>query len=258
MKLRALILAVALAAGAASLAWPELAVAEASAEQAILDSLLKGYDEVNRGDSSLATVTMNIKTARWERSMTLKISSKGTENALIQVMAPAKDKGQATLKVEDNLWNYLPKVDRTIKLPASMMSSSWMGSHFSNDDLVRESRAQDDFDATLKAQPVDGKGDYVVEMVPKPDAPVVWGKVVLTFDSEHRLPSKSTFYDEKGEAVREITYSDLKEVGGRMMPMRMKMLPLDKDGEYTEIVYEDIKLDIELDDSTFTLQALKP
>ncbi|MBN2361850.1 MAG: outer membrane lipoprotein-sorting protein [Deltaproteobacteria bacterium] len=223
-----------------------------------VEDLLNRTDDLMRGKSSVGTVTMHVKTARWDRKLTLKSWSKGTDKTLIVIEAPAKEKGTATLKVDQDIWNYLPKVDRTIKVPASMMSGSWMGSHFTNDDLVRESRFVDDFTCTMESRPKDNpQQHYVIACVPRPDAPVVWGKVVARVRGSDQLPDNITYFDEKGTLVRTMTYDEVKKLGDRTIPTHMKLVPADKPDEFTEMSYGDLKFDIDLPDSTFTLQALK-
>ena len=235
------------------LAPPSTAVAGPTAEE-----LLNRTDDVQRGESSHGTVTMNVKTDRWDRSLTMEMWTEGEDKSLIVIRSPAKEAGMATLKVDDNIWNYLPKVDRTMKVPASMMSGSWMGSHFSNDDLVKESRMADDYTFAFTHKPSDGDAnEYVIECTPKPDAPVVWGKVVVTVDGETELPTEITYWDEKGELKRTMTFDDVKDLDGRQIPCRMKLVPADEPEEYTEVLYDDIEFDIEIPPETFTLQALK-
>ena len=173
-----------------------------------VEELLKATDDVARGEQSVAVIAMHVKTARYERSMEMKAWSQGTEKTLIRILSPMKDAGVVTLKVEDNIWNYLPKVDRTMKIPSGMMSGSWMGSHFSNDDLVRENRLSEEFDATMTAKP-DGKPDglYVIELIPKPEAPVVWGKVVTRVRAD-MIPVDVKYYDEKGTLVRTMSFGE--------------------------------------------------
>lgn len=210
-----------------------------------------------RGESSVATMQMHVKTKRYERTMKMKSWSKGAERTLIRILEPAKDAGVATLKVEDNLWNYLPKVDRTMKVPAGMMSGAWMGSHVNNDDLVRESRFSDDFTWTVDERPgEDGTGHWVITLTPRPDAPIVWGRVVVTISAD-RLPEKTVYYDEDGERVRTMTFSDVTEVDGRKVPMTFRVEPADKPGEFTEMRYTELEFGVDLPDRTFTLQALK-
>jgi outer membrane lipoprotein-sorting protein len=239
-----------------------LAVAAPAAAQSDDDlarELLDATDDVQRGESSYARVSMHVKTARWERSMTMESWSKGQEKSLIKILSPAKEAGMATLKVEDNIWNYLPKVDRTMKVPASMMSGAWMGSHFSNDDLVKESRMADDYTYSITSRPEDNPdGLFVIELIPKPDAPVVWGKVEVTIRGEDRMPVSIEYFDEKDGLARTMNFSDIRELGGKLVPCKMTLLPKDKPEEFTVVTYDTLEFDLEIPDSTFTLQALKP
>ncbi len=220
--------------------------------------LLDRVDDLFRGKSSEATVEMHVKTSSFERHLKIRVMSQGKDKALIRILEPAKEKGVTTLRVGDNLWNYLPKIDRTIKVPAAMMSSSWMGSHFTNDDLVQESRFSDDYDATMTAKPgAKGKGDYVITMIPKPNAPVVWGKVVVSIDGKTALPKVVRYYDEKGKLVRTMTYSDVKDIDGRQLPTTMKLVPEEHPGEYTTLHYDTLRIGADLPPRTFSLQALR-
>jgi outer membrane lipoprotein-sorting protein len=227
-----------------------------AAEPTILE-LLEATDDAARGQSSEAVMTMAVKTNRYERTMKMKAWSKGTEKSLITILEPAKDAGMATLKVEDNLWNYLPKVDRTMKVPAGMMSGSWMGSHFSNDDLVKENRLSEDFTCVFDAKPdTDPDHNYVISCTPTETAAVVWGKVTAVVTPD-KVPVKIDYFEEDGSLVRTMTYSDVQEVNGKLTPLTMELIPHDKPGEFTRISFEDLKLDVDLDDSMFSLQALK-
>ena len=222
----------------------------------VIDELLRGTDDLMRGESSVASMELDVKTKRYERTMKMKVWSQGTERTLIRITAPAKDSGICTLKIEDNIWNYLPKVDRTMKVPAGMMSNSWMGSHFSNDDLVKESRLSDDFDAILSASPEKGDDHYLIVLTPKPDAAVVWGKIEVRISLE-KLPEAMRYYEEDGTLVRTLAYSNVQEVAGRRIPMTMTLTPEGKGGEYTRVTYSELAFDMELPSETFTLQALR-
>lgn len=227
-------------------------------EKPTIEELLVAADDVQRGESSKAVMTMEVKTSRYERTMKMRALSQGTENSLVTILEPAKDAGVSSLKVGDNLWNYLPKVDRTMKVPAGMMSGSWMGSHFSNDDLVKESRMSEDFTAKFTQEPTEEEPErsWIIELVPKPDAPVVWGKVVLEV-SKDRLPVRIEYFDEKDNLVRTMAFSDVQEIEGRKVPMKMTLTPADKPGEYTRVAYDSLEFDVPLSARTFTLQALK-
>ncbi len=232
-----------------------LLLGTAQAADPTLDQLLNASDDVLRGDRSRAVVEMQVKTDRYERSMKMEAWAEGTENSLIRIVEPAKEAGVATLKVGDNIWNYLPKVDRTMKIPAGMMGGSWMGSHFTNDDLVKESRMSEDFDGTIVGRP-ETEGEWVVELIPKPTAAVVWGKVVARV-SKDLLPTRVEYYDEKGTLARTMLFEEVGDLGGRVVPRSMVLKPADKPDEYTRVRYLELDFDSPIPDGTFTLQALK-
>jgi hypothetical protein len=214
-------------------------------------------DDLLRGASSRGTMTMRIQSTRWKRELQMQVRSKGTDRTLIQILAPPKEKGTATLKVEKNIWHYLPKVDRTIKVPASMMSAAWMGSHFTNDDLVRESRYEADYECDYEQLPEDADGHFLIACIPKPDAPVVWGRVEISVRASDELADEIRFLDEKGTLRRTILYENIGDLGGKRLPRRIRVVPADKPGELTEIVYEDMEFDVDLPDRTFSLQSLR-
>lgn len=219
-------------------------------------ALLERVDDLMRGESSRGTMTMRVVTRRFERSLKMEVVSKGKKRSLIRITEPAKERGTATLKVDDQIWNYLPRVDRTIKVPASMMSSSWMGSHFSNNDLVREVRFSEDYECEL----ADAEGEatqWLVSCVPHEDTPVVWGRVEIAIDRDDELPRATRYYDERGELARTMTYDDVRELAGYRLPTRMRVEPADQPDELTEIVYEKLELDVPVDDRVFTLQSLR-
>ncbi len=232
-----------------------LGVAEAA--EPTVEELLDAADDANRGASSHGKMSMQVKTDRYERSMEMEVWTRGTEDSLIRILSPAKEKGMSTLKVGDNIWNYMPKIDRTMKISGAAMSGQWMGSHITNDDLVKQSRMREDYTYTLTAKPdAEGKGVYRVELVPKPEAPVVWGKVVLDVRSD-RQPVQIAYFDEKGELVRTMKFLDIQEMGGRTLPATLRVEPADAPAEFTEIRYSEMQFDVELGDRIFSLQSLK-
>jgi len=215
-------------------------------------------DQLLRGKSSIATVKMQISTKNWQRSLSMQIWSLGTENVLVRINKPKKEAGTATLKVGNNIWNYLPKVNRTIKIPASMMMASWMGSHFTNDDLIKESRLIRDYFIAISFEGErDGTEVYEFTLTPKPEAPVVWGKVVLEVRQADLMPTWQRYYDEDGKLVRELTFSEYKTMGNRLIPTHLLMQPLDKPGEQTAITYDDVAFDVVISEDTFSLRNLE-
>lgn len=220
-----------------------------------LKALLQQVDESSRGASSHSVMRMRVKTKRYERSMTMEGWSKGSDYSLTRFLEPAKDRGMATLKVKDKLWNYLPNTDRTMRVPSAMMSGAYMGSHITNDDLVQGTRLSDDYLFELAPQaPV--AGQKTIRCTPKPKTPVVWGYVDVTV-TDDGVPLEQVFYSEKGVKVRTMSYTDLKPVAGKMVPHRMRFTPHDKPGEFTEILIEKLELDVRLDERLFSLQSLR-
>lgn len=220
--------------------------------------IIDQVDRLLRGDSSHGIAVMTVVTERWSRSKTLEIWSKGTEKALIRILAPAKEQGIATLRVESDIWNYLPKIDRTIRVPTSMMMSSWMGSHFSNDDLVKESRLVRDYEIELSFEGLrDAVEVYEFQLTPKPDAPVVWGRIDYRIRKQDLMPIWARFYDEDGTVKRRMEFSDYQRRGGRLIPATMRVRPADKPEEYTEIRYQEIQFDIPIPEEMFSLSALR-
>ena len=222
-------------------------------------AIIDRVDRIMRGDSSHGIATMQVVTKHWERRMTLEIWSLGTDYSLVRLRAPKKEAGIATLMAEDNIWNYLPKVDRTIKIPASMMGGSWMGSHFTNDDLVKQSRLVDDYDIEIAFEGAEPAGVPVWEflLTPKPDAAVVWGSIKFQVRKSDFMPLWTKYYDEDGELSRTMEYSDFRELGGRLLPVVMQVYPANKPLERTKIINEELEFDIELDQSFFSLRNLK-
>jgi outer membrane lipoprotein-sorting protein len=237
---------------ALALAAPAAAQAPATPAEPTVKEIMKWLDDLYRGDSSTGTMVMNVKTSRWERKLKMRSWTEGTEKSLMRILEPKKERGVSTLKVGKNIWNYLPKVDRTIKVPGSMMSGSWMGSHFTNDDLVQESRYSEDFKCEVKGR---DKGWNLV-CIPNPDAAVVWGRVELQVGAD-KIPVAYRFYDEGGDLIRTMEFHDVKDVGGRKIPSRMRLVPADKPSEFTEIIYGDMQFNVKIPKEVFTLQALK-
>lgn len=209
------------------------------------------------GKSSIATLQMQISGENGQRDLTMKIWMQG-ENALIRILSPEKDAGTAILKIGGDVWYYLPKVNRTIKAPSSMTMTSWMGSDFTLDDLMKESGLERDYSLTNSFEGKRGEvAVYEYTLTPKPGAVVVWGKIVLQIRQANLMPAWQGFYDEDGKLVRDLTFSDYKTAGGRLMPTRLVMRSLDKPGHQTTIVYQAVAFDQPISAETFSLSNLK-
>lgn len=220
--------------------------------------ILDHTDDLFRGRSSHARLTMKVVTAQWSRELSLEVWSQGKDRSLVRILSPQKERGTATLKSGENVWNYLPKVARVVKVPASMMGGSWMGSHFTNDDLVKESRMAEDysFQKTFEGTR-DGQALIELTLTPRPEAAVVWGRVVVTVRASDLVPLRILYYDEDLALARTTTFSDPRPLGGRTLPAVLRIVPADRPAESTEITYEQLEFDLPLPDSHFSLQNLE-
>jgi len=217
-------------------------------------ALILKVETAHRGKTSHAVARMHVVTGFWERKLTMEMWGEGRERFFAVIRAPKKERGTATLKRDDEMWNYLPKIDRLIKVPASLMGDSWMGSHITNDDLVKEDKIEELFDLTVTKV----KGSTVTVLcVPKPDAAVVWDKIIYRIDSERLIALNVDYYDEDGEKVRTMVFDRARKIAGRWVPLRMKVIPIDDPGEYTEIIYDKLELDIPLKKGLFSIRALR-
>jgi outer membrane lipoprotein-sorting protein len=215
--------------------------------------IVRKADEHARGNTSLAEMSMVTTRPKWTRTLELKSWTKGNDLALILVQKPAKDKGTVFLKRKKEVWNWLPSLERNIKLPPSMMSQSWMGTDFTNDDLVKESSVVHDYDHTLLgSDQMEGRECYKIQMIPKPEAAIVWGKVLIWVDKKDFLQLRVEFYDEDGKQNSVMVGSDVKMLGGRLLPSKLTMIPAEKPGQKTEIIYKSISFSTPIDDGFFT------
>ena len=219
--------------------------------------VIKKADDKAKGKSSQAIMTIKIIRPSWTREMSLKTWSKGNDLALIMITAPVKDKGIVYLKRKKEVWNWIPTIERNIKLPPSMMGQSWMGTDFTNDDLVKEASIVEDYNHSFLADAaIDGRDCYLVQMIPKPEAAVVWGKVLLWVDKKEFLMLHGEYFDESGKLVNTLHASDVKLLGGRMLPARLEMVPNDKKGNKTILLYRELSFDKPIADEVFSIQYM--
>jgi hypothetical protein len=220
-------------------------------------AVLDKFDDLFRGKSSHGELSMEILTSHGRRQLSLEQWSLGSSRFLVRILGPERERGNATLKVDRDIWNYLPNVDRTIKLSTAMLSGAWMGSHFSNNDLIRHQRLRDTYDATITFKGARAEGDVIeLALVPKKDAAVVWGKLVLTARPDG-LPLRMDYYDEALKQTQTMTFSDIKVMGARALPTRVRMQPTAKPEEHTELRYRIMQFDIPLEESFFSARNLQ-
>ena len=232
--------------------------AHAAAQERLpsLDEVIEHLDDLYRAGSAHSVMTMTVVRERGTRELTLESWSRGDDDALIVIRAPSREAGTATLRTEEGLWNYAPRADRLIRIPTGLLSESWMGSHFTNDDLMRETSYDEDYDSEVSWATREGERYLQVTMTPKPDAPVVYTKLVFLLTADAWTPVLWEYWDE-GEVVRTMRFEDVREVGGRPLPMRLILQPADEPDQRTEMRYDVLELDVDVDDDLFTRRGLR-
>ncbi|MEA2084999.1 MAG: outer membrane lipoprotein-sorting protein [Thermodesulfobacteriota bacterium] len=220
------------------------------------ESIIKRVEDNLNGKTAFMKFTMKVKTKRSERTMKMDSYSIGKEKSFIKITYPKKDKGITFLKVDKSMWQYVPRIEKTIKIPASMMLQSWMGSDFTNDDLVRESSISEDYEQRIVAE---DETEYEIELLPHEDAPVVWGRILMGVSKKYFLPTTVKYFDEDDVLVRILSYEDVKKVGQRFYPTHWVMDPKseDKAGHQTIFDINEAVFDEKISDTYFTKRALK-
>jgi outer membrane lipoprotein-sorting protein len=231
-------------------------IASASAQDAT--EIVRNADQKMRGETSISQMTMRIVRPDWSREVSMKSWMKGNNLGLILITDPARDKGTTFLKRNTEIWNWIPSVEKVVKIPPSMMMQSWMGSDFTNDDLIKESSIVEDYEHEIAGDStIDGRECWKIRMLPKPDAAVVWGKLLIWITKEDYLELRIEYYDEDGEMINIMNLSKIEEMDGRKIPTKLTMVPVDEPDHQTIIIYEDIDFNEPLDNSFFSEQNMK-
>lgn len=228
----------------------------AQPDEVNLDAVMRRFDALYRSNSSTARLEMTVHTERRTRTVRMRALTRGDDNALIVIEAPARDKGTATLRVGDNLWNYLPRIARTIRVPPSAMLSSWMGSDFTNDDLVHSASYAEDFHAKLIGESPDGDGK-LVRLDAKPGTVGLWKRIDVTFDKDLTLPREAKYFDRRLRHARTLVFDQIRVMDGHRLPSRLSLTPVDKPNKHTVLRYLDIDFDADVPESTFSLTRLE-
>jgi outer membrane lipoprotein-sorting protein len=231
--------------------------AEKGSSQLDVEKIVKEIDELYRSRSSYSELEMQIVTPHWERTLKMKAWTEEMKKTFIRILSPAKERGAATLRVGNEMWNYLPKINKVMKIPPSMMMGSWMGSDFTNDDLVREFTFLDDYSYQLIIPDDAQEGLLYIEFIPKEGLPIVWGKVIVAVRDEDYIPVWERYYNEKGNLMRVMCFKDIKSFGERKIPSLMELIPQTKEGYRTVIRYLDIDFNAELPPDIFSLRNLR-
>jgi outer membrane lipoprotein-sorting protein len=221
-------------------------------------AVIKKLDDLYRSDASTGVIEMKIVTDRGTRTLEIEQWTKGDDNALMVIRKPSREAGTATLRNEDGLWNYAPRADRLIRIPSGLLSDSWMGSHFTNDDLMRETSFEEDYKTSNAWATVDGTRRLKLTLTPKEGAPVVWEKIEYLMTADEWLPVKASYFDD-GKVVRVMEFSNVKMLGGRKLPAVMELLPQtgDDKGEKTRVEYKKMGFGADVDEGMFTKRGLR-
>ena len=229
-----------------------------AAEKLSANAIVEKSDAQMRGDSSYTELTMNIIRPDWTRSMSMKSWTKEQNLSLVLITGPAKDRGSASLKRDKEMWSWIPNIERVIKIAPSMLGQSWMGSDFTNDDLINQSSIVIDYDhKLLKEEMIDGEKAWVIDAMAKPDAPVVWSKVRLWISQKTFIQRKVEAYDEFNDLVNTMTTYDIQDFSGRMVATRMEMVPADKPGNKTEMITHKAQFNFLINDDFFSQGQMK-
>jgi outer membrane lipoprotein-sorting protein len=220
--------------------------------------IIRKMEDKMHGDASYSEMTMTTVRPRYTREISLKSWSLGDDYSLILVTAPAREQGTSYLKRKNEIWNFVPSIDRTVKMPPSMMTQSWMGSDFTNDDLVRGNSTVDDFDhELLGSEVIDGTETWKIEMTPHPETPVAYEKIIRWVSKDNYLPVKVENYNEYDELVSTIKFGEVKELGGRELPTLMEMIPHDKKDHKTIITTHTAEFEIDISMEFFSQQNMR-
>jgi len=220
--------------------------------------IVKLSDDLMRGNSLQGRYAMTVTTPNWKRRLELDVWEKDRAKTFIRILSPVKEAGIGTLRIDSNMWNYLPNVERTIKIPPSLMLQPWMGSDFVNDDLVKESSIVNDYNHNiLGEEDINGDISYKIELIPKPESAVVWGKINFWIRKDDFVPLREEYYSDTGKLIKVLEYSAVKKMSGRAIPTIWKMTPLNKEGCLTVIEVVNVKYNIPIDEGIFSLANLK-
>jgi outer membrane lipoprotein-sorting protein len=220
-----------------------------------VDAVLARLDDLYRSTSSVARIELQVTTARSTRSLRLKAWTRGEDEALITIEAPPREEGTSTLRVGENLWNYLPRIARTIRVPPSMMLGSWMGTDFTNDDLVKESSLHRDFASRIDRRSESPPG-WWLRLDVKAGVVGRWARIDILV-SDEGLPVEERHFDRKGRLARTMTFDEIRLLGGRRLPAHLSLTPTETPGQRTEMRYLDVQFDVTLPDDIFSLSRLE-
>ncbi len=220
--------------------------------------ILHRSEELMRGTTQTGTYRLVIERPEWQRTVVFEIWGEGDDRAFILIREPIKERGVAFLKIGREMWQYIPRINRVIKIPPSMMMQSWMGSGFTNDDLVRESSIVEDYEHVIEGTEDLEQGEaYRITLTPKPEAPIAWDRLDYWVRVADYVPLKAEFFNERGERVRTILYADIQSMGGRTIPTRLELTEDRWPDRKTFMILDNLAFNQPIGPSVFTQSNLR-
>ena len=227
-------------------------------EKLTATEIVQKADELIRGKTNTSIVDMEIIRPTWKRTIGIKSWGRGQDYSMTYITAPAQDKGQVFLKLKSNMWNYIPAIGRMIKIPASMMSQGWMGSDYTNDDILKESSIVVDYNHKLiDEEKINGYETYKIKMIPKENAAVVWGKVLMWIVKSNFIQIKTEFYDEDNNLIKSQFSYNFNKMDGRLIPTKIEIVPANEEGKKTVLYIKEMKFNMDLPATFFSQQNMK-
>lgn len=222
------------------------------------EEIIRMGEKQTRGETTQAIMVMDILRPDYTRRLKVRAWTLGHQHALVEILDPLKEEGVCSLRVRSEMWNYLPKTDQVVRIPTSLMLQSWMGSDFTNDDLMKASSLIRDYrHRWLRQEKVGGDRTHLIECLPKPDAPVVWGKILYWARTKDNLPVKQQFFDDSGKLVRTLTFSSFRKMDDRIIPTLVRVDKADSPRERTTVSYEKILYDRRLSQQIFDKEEIR-
>lgn len=234
-----------------------LPAAAAAQEKPDIEKVIQSIDELYRHDTSHTVMQMEIVTPHWSRTLKIESWSKGMNKTFLRILQPQKERGMGTLQIGSEMWNYLPKTNKVMKIPPSMMMSSWMGSDFKNNDLVKEFTFTEDYRFNYTEVENPQEELLYIKAEPKPDRPIVWGHVIMAVDRESFMPKWEKYYSEDGELMRVMRFGNVRQFDGARIPASLTLVPKNKEGHRTVLRYLEAEFGSTIPDRIFTLRNLR-
>lgn len=219
--------------------------------------ILQKLDYNQAPSSVIYDVQMVIHQAGRVDTKTLKLYGEGQEKSYALFLSPARDKGTAILRLNDNLWMYLPSAERTMKISGHMLRQSFMGSDFSYSDSTERLRLLELYDAAVTgAAELDGRNVYLLELKAK-QADANYFTRKLWIDRERYVALRQEMYAKSGKLLKVMTIENVQKVGDRFFAAKVRMEDKLKQNTYSEMIFTNIRLDEPIPDSIFTMQNLE-